>query len=161
VDRPSLTDGIEIRTVDPAGVDAVACLRAYFAELDRRSEEGFDPGAGISAEPHELRPPHGCFLIAYRGDEPAGCGAVKHHPGQPSEIKRMWVADAARGRGIGRRLLAELEAEAVRSGAPAARLETNGALVEAIALYRSAGYVEVRAFNDEPFADHWFEKPLS
>jgi GNAT superfamily N-acetyltransferase len=160
VDHLSLTGPIEIRTVDPASPDAAECLRAYFAELDRRSDTGFDPGAGISAEPHELTPPHGCFLIAYLDGEPTGCGAVKHHPGEPSEIKRMWVAASARGTGIGRRLLAELEADAVQSGAPAARLETNRALVEAIALYRSAGYVEVPAFNDEPFADHWFEKRL-
>jgi ribosomal protein S18 acetylase RimI-like enzyme len=72
----------------------------------------------------------------------------------------MWVSSAARGRGIARRLLAELEADAVRAGAPAARLETNRALVEAIAMYRSAGYAEVPAFNDEPFAHHWFEKQL-
>ena len=72
----------------------------------------------------------------------------------------MWVAESARGLGIGRRLLVALEASAVRAGAPAARLETNGALVEAIAMYRSAGYVEVAPFNDEPFAEHWFEKPL-
>jgi GNAT superfamily N-acetyltransferase len=155
-----LSDPIEIRTVDPAGPDAATCLHAYFAELDGRSEAGFDPDAGISAEPHELTPPHGCFLIAYLGGEPAGCGGVKHHPGEPSEIKRMWVAAPARGQGIGRRLLSQLEANAVRSGAPAVRLETNRSLIEAIALYRSAGYVEVPAFNDEPFADHWFEKGL-
>jgi ribosomal protein S18 acetylase RimI-like enzyme len=73
----------------------------------------------------------------------------------------MWVAESARGLGIGRRLLAELEARAAQSGAPAVRLDTNRALVEAIAMYRSAGYVEVPAFNDEPFAHHWFEKRLS
>jgi ribosomal protein S18 acetylase RimI-like enzyme len=155
-----LSQPIEIRTVDPAGPDAAACLRAYFAELDARSEAGFDPEAGISAEPQELTPPDGCFLITYLGGEPIGCGGVKHHPGEPSEIKRMWVAASARGRGVGRRLLSELEAIAAQSGAPAARLETNRSLVEAIALYRSAGYVEVPAFNDEPFADHWFEKQL-
>ena len=151
---------IEIRTVDPAGVDARECVRAYFAELDCRSEAGFDPAAGISAEPHELVPPSGAFLIAYLRGEPTGCGAVKHHPGAPSELKRMWVAKSARGLGIGRRLLAELEACAARSGAPAVRLETNRVLVEAIAMYRSAGYAEVPAFNDEPFAHHWFEKEL-
>jgi ribosomal protein S18 acetylase RimI-like enzyme len=160
VDCPSLTEPIDIRAVDPAGPDATACLRAYFAELDGRSEAGFDPDAGVSAEPHELTPPRGCFLIAYLDGDPAGCGGVQHHPGEPSEIKRMWVAAPARGRGIGRRLLSELEADAVRNGAPAARLETNRTLAEAIALYRSAGYVEVPAFNDEPFADHWFEKRL-
>ncbi len=73
----------------------------------------------------------------------------------------MWVADPARGLGIGRRLLQKLELLAAQTQAPATRLETNRALVEAIAMYRSAGYVEVPAFNDEPFAHHWFEKRLT
>ncbi len=135
-------------------------MRAYFAELDRRSETGFDPAAGISAEPHELVPPSGAFLLARLRGEPVGCGAVKHHAGAPSEIKRMWIAEPARGLGLGRRMLEELELRARAAGAPAARLETNRALVEAIALYRSSGYAEVAPFNDEPFADHWFEKRL-
>ena len=160
VQRLLMTAVIELRTVDPTDRDAVRCFRAYFAELDRRSESGFDPGAGISAEPHELVPPAGRFLIAYLRGEPAGCGAVKHHPGGPSELKRMWVAESARGLGIGRRLLTALEACAAGSGASTVRLETNRALVEAIAMYRSTGYVEVPPFNDEPFAHHWFEKQL-
>jgi DNA-binding MarR family transcriptional regulator/GNAT superfamily N-acetyltransferase len=160
VERLLTLSTLEIRPVDPTHADARHCIRAYFAELDRRSESGFDPEAGISAQPRELRPPSGCLLIAYVRTEPAGCGAVKHHAGAPSEIKRMWVSESARGLGIGRRLLSELEARAVHSGASKARLETNRALVEAIGLYRSAGYLEVPAFNDEPFADHWFEKRL-
>jgi DNA-binding MarR family transcriptional regulator/GNAT superfamily N-acetyltransferase len=160
VQRLLMTAVIEIRTVDPTDRDAGRCIRAYFAELDRRSESGFDPGAGISAEPHELVPPAGRFLIAYLRGEPAGCGAVKHHPGGPSELKRMWVAESARGLGIGRRLLNALEACAVGSGASTVRLETNRALVEAVAMYRSTGYVEVPPFNDERFAHHWFEKQL-
>jgi ribosomal protein S18 acetylase RimI-like enzyme len=90
-----------------------------------------------------------------------GCGAVRNHPGAPSEIKRMWVAESARGMGLGRRLLTELESLARASGAVAARLDTNRNLVEAISMYRSGGYVEVPAFNGEPFAHHWFEKPLA
>jgi DNA-binding MarR family transcriptional regulator/GNAT superfamily N-acetyltransferase len=160
VNRLLTTATIEIRTVDPRDRDATRCIRAYFAELDRRSESGFDSSAGISAEPHQLTLPAGSFLIAYLRGEPVGCGAVKHHPGAPSEIKRMWVAESARGLGIGRLLLTELEAGAVRSGAAVARLETNRALIEAIEMYRSSGYVEVGAFNDEPFAHHWFEKML-
>jgi DNA-binding MarR family transcriptional regulator/GNAT superfamily N-acetyltransferase len=152
---------VEIRPTDPDHPDARQCVRAYFDELDRRSESGFDPGAGISAEPHELRPPAGLFLVAYLRSEPVGCGAAKHHPGAASEIKRMWVAESTRGLGLGRRLLAELEESASRSGAPAVRLETNRALKEAIALYRASGYVEVPAFNREPFAHHWFEKTLA
>ena len=72
----------------------------------------------------------------------------------------MWVAESARGLGIGRRLLRELEQLAGRRR-PRVPLETNAALVEAITMYRSAGYAEVPAFNDEPFADHWFAKPLA
>lgn len=151
---------IEIRIVDPEEPDARRCLEAYYDELDRRSESGFDPSQGVSADPHELRAPAGAFLIAYRGGEPIGCGAVKHHSGQPSEIKRMWVAESARGLGVGRRLLAELEASARDHGATVVHLETNQTLIEAISLYRSSGYVEVPAFSHEPFAHHWFEKRL-
>jgi DNA-binding MarR family transcriptional regulator/GNAT superfamily N-acetyltransferase len=161
VERLLTTAMVAIETVDPTHRDARRCLRAYFAELDRRSESGYDPSAGVSAEPHEMTPPAGEFLIAYLRGEAVGCGGVKHDPGAPTEVKRMWVAESARGLGMGRRLLEQLEARARNSGASIARIETNGALLEAIALYRSAGYVEVPAFNDEPFAHHWFEKRLA
>jgi ribosomal protein S18 acetylase RimI-like enzyme len=65
-----------------------------------------------------------------------------------------------RGLGLGRRLLAELEAQAAARQAGVVRLETNSALAEAIGLYRSAGYREVEPFSDEPYARHWFEKTL-
>jgi DNA-binding MarR family transcriptional regulator/GNAT superfamily N-acetyltransferase len=161
VERLLTAASVEIRPVDPGHPDARQCLRSYFAELDRRSETGFDPAQGISAEPHELRPPAGLMLVAYLQSEPVGCGAVKHHEDAPSEIKRMWVAESVRGAGVGRRLLAELERSATAHGARAVRLETNRTLAEAIGLYRSAGFVEVAPFNDEPFADHWFEKRLA
>lgn len=73
----------------------------------------------------------------------------------------MWVDESARGLGLGRRLLIELERHAWEHGARIVRLETNKSLIEAISLYRSAGYVEVPRFNDEPYAHHWFEKPLT
>jgi DNA-binding MarR family transcriptional regulator len=156
-----LTAGeIQIRRVDPAAVDAQRCIAAYVAELNRRSGRGYDPARGVSAEPHEMTPPAGLFLVAYRHGDAIACGGVKHHPTGASEIKRMWVAENARGLGIARRLLAELEADAVRSGASVGRIETSATLHEAITLYRSVGYVEVAPFNDEPFADHWFEKVL-
>ena len=69
----------------------------------------------------------------------------------------MWVSPTARGLGLGRRMLSELEQ---LSRTTAARLETNRSLTEAIALYRAPGYVEVEPFNDEPYAHHWFEKRL-
>jgi len=160
VERLLTLSAVEIRTVDPLHPDARQCIRAYFAELDRRSPSGFAPSASIPVEPEAVRPPAGRFLIAYRRAEPVGCGGVKHHPGAPSEIKRMWVSETARGLGLGRRLLTALEADAAGAGASATRLDTNRALVEAISMYRSTGYVEVPAFNDEAFAHHWFEKRL-
>jgi DNA-binding MarR family transcriptional regulator/GNAT superfamily N-acetyltransferase len=152
---------VELRPVDPETPDAQRCLRAYVAELNRRApERGFDPRTGATAEPHEVRPPHGAFVVAYLRGEAIGCGAVKHHPGDVSDIKRMWVAESARGLGLGRRLLEHLERLARAHGSRQARLETSDVLPEAIALYRSAGYAEVAPFNDEPFADRWFAKPL-
>ena len=151
---------VEIEAVDPSHPDAQFCLRAYVVELGRRFDAGFDPALSISAELHELRPPAGVLLLATLRAEPVGCGALKLHAGEPAELKRMWVAESVRGLGVGRRLLAELETRAAASGARVVRLETNKTLTEAIGLYRSAGYREVEAFNDEPYAHHWFEKPL-
>jgi GNAT superfamily N-acetyltransferase len=157
-----LTAGlVEVAAADPAGAAAQRCLQAYFDEPDARFERGFDPGRSISADVTELTPPAGLLLLARLGAEPVGCGALKLHASAPAEIKRMWVAPAARGLGVGRRLLGELEEHARRSGAGVVRLETNRALREATGLYRSAGYVEVAPFNDEPYADHWFEKRLA
>src|SRR5262249_35674789 len=149
---------LEVSPADPADPDAQHCLREYFAEIDRRFDAGFDPARSIPAD--AFRPPGGVFLIARLRSEPVGCGALKLPAGAPPEIKRMWVAASARGLGIGRRLLAELEARAARHGSDRIRLETNRTLTEAIAMYRSAGYVEVAPFNDEPYAHHWFEKRL-
>jgi DNA-binding MarR family transcriptional regulator/GNAT superfamily N-acetyltransferase len=150
----------EIRAVDPEHEDARRCLGEYVAELNRRSSRGFDPSRGATALPHEVRPPAGQFFVVYLQHEPVGCGAVTHHPGTPAEIKRMWIAPQARGFGLGRRLLATLESCAREAGARTAHIETSAVLGEALALYRSSGWVEVPAFNQEPFADHWLEKQL-
>ena len=73
----------------------------------------------------------------------------------------MWIAPQARGLGLGRRLLETLEECAQASGARVAHIETSAVLTEALALYRSTGWVDVERFNDEPFADHWLEKELT
>ena len=161
VERLLSATRVEVTPVDPGHPHAQHCLNAYFAELDRRFDKGFDPVQSISADEDELRPPAGLMLVATLRGDPIGCGALKFHDNEPAELKRMWVTDSARGLGIGRRLLSELEKHAAKQGALAVRLETNKTLVEAISLYRSAGYVEVARFNDEPYAHHWFEKQLN
>ena len=162
VERLIATSMIELREVDAAEPDAQRCLRAYVAELNRRApDRGFDPARGSTAEPHEVRPPRGAFVVAYLRGEPVGCGGLKHHPREDvSDVKRMWIAESARGLGLGRRLLEHLEGLAREHGSREVRLETGDVLTEAIALYRSAGYAEVEPFNEEPFADRWFAKPL-
>jgi len=151
---------VEIAPIDPAHPHAQHCLRSYFAELNRRFDAGFDPSRSIPASEAEMRPPAGLFLVATLGGEPIGSGALKFHANAPADIKRMWVDESARGLGVGRRILSELEKHAAQHGARAVRLETNKTLIEAISLYRSAGYKEVPAFNNEPYAHHWFAKRL-
>jgi DNA-binding MarR family transcriptional regulator/GNAT superfamily N-acetyltransferase len=152
---------VQVDAVDPADPPAQHCLHEYFVELARRFPSGFEPGPDLPVELDAMRPPAGVFLVASLLGEPVGCGGLKLHDGEPPDVKRMWVAPSARGLGLGRRLLTELEARAAASGSGVIRLETNGALTEAIAMYRSSGYREVDAFNDEPYAQLWFEKRLA
>jgi GNAT superfamily N-acetyltransferase len=157
-DRLQTAALVELVVIDPAHPHAEYCLNEYYAELDRRFDGGFDPGVTRPVDLDEVRPPAGVFLVARLRGEPIGCGALKFHGDEPTEIKRMWIAASVRGLGLGRRLLAELETRAAASGSRIVRLDTNKALTEAISMYRSVGYVEVDAFNDEPYAQHWFEK---
>jgi DNA-binding MarR family transcriptional regulator/GNAT superfamily N-acetyltransferase len=156
-----LTAGlVRIDVVDPESAAALFCLGEYYAEIGRRFEGGFDHTISLAATPEQLRLPAGLFVVAFLHGEPVGSGALKFHGRRPAELKRMWVAPPARGLGLGRRLLVELERLAAEHGVRTLRLETNKSLVEAIALYRSSGWREVPAFNDERYAHHWFEKRL-
>lgn len=151
---------VRIAVEDPTSQDARWCIAQYFSELNTRFEGGFNPALSISADAAELTPPAGALILARLEGRPVGCGAIKFREGAPAELKRMWVAPDARGVGLGKRLLAELERLGRGRGATALRLETNAGLREAVALYRSSGFDEVPAFNDEPYAQYWFEKRL-
>jgi len=145
---------------DPATATARWCLAQYFAELNERFDIGFDPARSLYSDTRVFARPSGAFLVVRMRGRPVGCGAVKFKGKQPAEFKRMWIAKEARGLGLGKRLLVELENHARDAGAPAVRLETNRRLTEAIAMYRKAGYVEIEPFNDELYAHHWFERKL-
>jgi DNA-binding MarR family transcriptional regulator/GNAT superfamily N-acetyltransferase len=137
---------------DPTAPDSRWCLEHYFAELAERFEEGFDPARTLPAD--------GELLLARFGGQPAGCGMLKTVAPAAGEILRTWVDRPHRGLGIGARILDGLEARAVELGHETVRLYTNRSLVEAIAMYRARGYVEVAPFNDDPYANHWFAKTL-
>ena len=156
-----LTAGlVEVAAADPESGDARRCLASYFAEIGARFEGGYDPTAGIVLDARDMAPPRGLLLLARLDGRAIGCGVLWHHGGGVADAKRMWVAPEARGLGVGRRLLAELERHARAAGVRTIRLETNRALREAIGLYRAAGYREVERFNDEVHAHHWFAKSL-
>ena len=151
---------VHLSVEDPESRAAQYCLERYFEELTARFEAGFDPTRSIPAAAAELTPPHGYFVLATLYGEAVGCGALKCHSAF-GEIKRMWVAPSARGLGLGTRILLHLEDLARKQRLPLLRLETNKTLTEAQSLYRRNGFREVPAFNDEPYAHHWFEKVLS
>jgi GNAT superfamily N-acetyltransferase len=160
VDRLLRASMVTLAIEDPSTSDARWCIRQYFLELDVRFEQGFDPSQSIPADEGDLIMPTGALVIARLQGQPIGCGALKFHGSRPTELKRMWVTPEARGLGVGRRILMELERIARDAGSHVVRLETNHALTEAISLYRTSGYREVEAFNDEPYAHHWFQKQL-
>ncbi|MGH7516472.1 MAG: bifunctional helix-turn-helix transcriptional regulator/GNAT family N-acetyltransferase [Gemmatimonadales bacterium] len=154
-----LASAVRLEVENPTSRAAQYCLARYFEELAERFDTGFDPALSIPVAAEELTPPHGFFVLATLNGEPVGCGALKCHPAY-GEIKRMWVGASSRGLGIGKRILHRLEDVARERRLPLLRLETNKSLIEAQSLYRSSGYREVSAFNDEPYAHHWFEKQL-
>ncbi len=152
------------REVDVEGAEALELLRAYFAER----------AAGFPAEQGEYRPtypttaqftpPAGVFLVVVDDGETIGCGGVRRIASDSStgrerfEVKHLWLAPAARGRGAGRRLLEELERRAVGFGAREIVLDTNASLAAAGGLYRSSGFAEIAPYNENPNATHWYGK---
>lgn len=153
-------DRTEIAETDPEAPEARHCLQSYYAELGQRFDTGFDPATSLDPSAADMRPPRGSFFTAHADGLPLGCVGLKGTGTPTAEIKRLWVAPAARGQGLARRLMAAVEARAGALGITTLRLDTNRTLSEAIALYRRSGWAEVPAFNAEPYAHHWFEKHL-
>jgi GNAT superfamily N-acetyltransferase len=142
---------------------AVAILAEYVAM--RRAAWPAERGTWQvpAPDPATFTPPRGSFVLAwYGGAEPevVGGGGVRLLDPDRAEIKHLYLREAVRGHGWGRGLLTALEREAVRLGANLALLDTNDTLPAAASLYRSAGYIEVERYNDNPNATHWFAKPV-
>src|SRR6266567_778325 len=111
VERLFTATEIKAEEVSPESADARFCLAEYFRELAERFEAGFDPSQSLAPTLDGFEPPDGTFLVMRLHGEPVGCGGFKQTD-DAAYIKRMWVARHARGLGLGRRLLHELESRA-------------------------------------------------
>ena len=151
---------VTLDEMDPQGDEARYCLGEYYAELGRRFKQGFDVSLSRDPEAKEIRRPRGAFLVAMSDALPVGCVGLKGTDHGYAEIKRLWVAPAARGLRLGRRLMEAAETTARELGITLLRLDTNSALPEAAQLYRSTGWREIPRFNDDPYPDLFFEKRL-
>jgi GNAT superfamily N-acetyltransferase len=139
-------NSIEVRREALDSPVAAALIGALNAELASRYPEEGDCHFRLSLD--EVAPGRGAYFVAWVGAEALGCGAVRRLDGDDAEIKRMYVAERARGRGLGRALLAALEDEARRLGVRRLLLETGRRQPEAMGLYRSSGFAEVSPFGE-------------
>jgi GNAT superfamily N-acetyltransferase len=124
--------------------------------------EGLDlDGADMpKGGPAEFSAPGGAFVVGFEGDDPVCCGGVKALDDHACEIKRMFVAADARGRGFARELLGELERRARELGFAIVRLDTGPRQPQAQGMYERAGYVAIENFNANPVATFFGEKRL-
>lgn len=142
VERAELTSDVAARLIADLNRELSLCYPEDGATHFRLDEDEVSGGRGA-------------FLIARADDEPLGCGAIRRLDATTAEVKRMYVAPHARGRGVGRALLLALETEAGALGATRIVLETGVRQHEAIALYERAGFVRIPAFGE------YVDSPLS
>ena len=155
---------MRFREVDVTSAEALALLDAYFAER----AAGFPAAQGAYRPTYptveQFTPPAGVFLVVEGDGGVIGCGGVRRIQRRPEtneirfEVKHLWLAPAARGRGAGRLLLEELERRALEFGAQELVLDTNASLEAAGGLYRSNGYDDIEPYNANPNATHWYGK---
>jgi len=126
-----------------AATDLISALNAELSAVYP------EPGAThFRLDPDEVAPGRGAFLVARVDGAPVGCGAVRRLDDHNAELKRMYVVPSLRGRGVGRALLAALEAEARALGADRLVLETGVRQTAALALYRRAGFVDIPPYGE-------------
>lgn len=153
-------DIIAIEETDPASDIARHCLEHYYAELAARFPDGFEVSRSRDPDAGDMIRPRGAFLVAMSDGVPVGCVGLKGSASDTAEIKRLWVCPSARGLGLARRLMTAAEDAARELSIATLRLDTNRALPEAAKLYRATGWIEIERFNDDPYAEVFFEKRL-
>ena len=141
-DAMSATAVIQIENPRADGVSGlIADLDGYLSAL-------YPPSSNHFLDLEQLSQPDIRFFVARRNGTALACGGLRIDAAGYGEVKRMYVSPAARGQGLGRAILARIEAEAAREGLPLLRLETGIHQTEAIALYHSAGYVDCVPFGE-------------
>jgi GNAT superfamily N-acetyltransferase len=148
---------LEVHRVEVDDPVARALLEGYFAELRRRFGE-YEPPTEEQLRDDAIS---GVILVAYDAGHPAGCASLRLIDNETAEVKRMFVAPEARGRGVGRALLLSLEEEARVRQCRRVVLDTAASLVEAARMYVREGYRAIERYNDNPYAARWFEKKLT
>jgi GNAT superfamily N-acetyltransferase len=138
----------------------LALLAEYFAFRAETFPRG--PGEYRTTFPAaaQFAAPHGVFLVVEDSAGDIGCGGIRALTATRFEVKHLWMQPRGRARGLGRALLTELERRAATLGATELVLDTNASLTTAGALYRSRGYREIDAYNDNPNATTWYRKSL-
>ena len=160
------SDDVRLQVLDPHDQRAQAVLRAAMADVASRYYGRAATGAEVEAALAEesgddLVLPDGLLIVATDADGATlGCAGLALLPALLGEVRKVYVAPTARGRGLGQRLVAEVERLATVHGRARVRLDTRTDLVEARRLYARLGYAEVEAFNTGPYAEHWFAKDL-
>jgi GNAT superfamily N-acetyltransferase len=143
---------------EPAATLVQAMRDEIAALYDGLDLDGPDmPKAG----PGELGPPGGTFVVGLADGVPVCCGGIKRLADGVCEIKKMFVVEAARGRGVARALLEELERRAGALGYDIARLDTGPRQTSARRMYQRAGYAPIENFNANPVATFFGEKRLT
>ena len=150
----------EVRRIPADSPDALRLVADMVAELVPVYGDVDAPGTP-SAKPQDFSPPGGAFLALYEDGRPVAGGGIKRLDPAAAEIKRMYVVPQARSRGLARVMLGALEDAARALGYRVVRLDTAERQAHAMALYRSAGYVEVPDYNGNPYATYWAEKVLA
>jgi GNAT superfamily N-acetyltransferase len=115
---------------------------------------------GSVTAPDEMVAPHGVFLVGYEDEGPVAIGGLRPLEGDVCEIKRMYVAPAARSRGVGRALLTALEDAASDLGYKRVRLDAGPQQEHSKRLFAAVGYVEIAPYNANHIADYFAERTL-
>ena len=151
---------ITITPADPDDPDTLFCWGEYFTLLAAKIPD-LPPGLFPLPDPHaaSYRPPPGALLLARSDQTPLGCVALRPLHGRTAEVKRLWVAPAARGHGLARRLMRAIEDQARSLGYQNLKLDTHASLTGALGLYHKTGWTEIPAYSGFP-STNWFGKAV-